>query len=91
MKTAYFLSFLFGLNNWQLDQTPDELLQAAEKIGGGRALDIGCGEGDHSISLAKMGWSVIGIDFINRAIRQAKEKAKQAQVVQFMALYKQVL
>ncbi|HEU4948262.1 MAG TPA: class I SAM-dependent methyltransferase [Kribbella sp.] len=46
----------------------------------GKALDIGCGRGRHSIDLARRGWEVTGIDFVPRAIRQAKERAAGAGV-----------
>ena len=39
---------------------------------GDRVLDIGCGQGRHSIALAKAGYSVVGIDFSNENIDAAK-------------------
>jgi SAM-dependent methyltransferase len=38
-------------------------------------LDLGCGSGDLSIYLAQLGYQVIGIDFVERAIASAREKA----------------
>jgi SAM-dependent methyltransferase len=46
--------------------------------GPGRALDLGCGSGTSSLALARAGWQVTGIDFVPRAIRLAKQKAKIA-------------
>lgn len=37
-------------------------------------LDVGCGSGDLSIHLAQLGYEVVGIDFVETAIRQAREK-----------------
>lgn len=41
----------------------------------GPALDVGCGSGDLAIALAQRGLSVLGIDFVESAIAQAREKA----------------
>jgi cyclopropane fatty-acyl-phospholipid synthase-like methyltransferase len=38
-------------------------------------LDIGCGSGDLAIFLAERGRQVIGVDIVEGAIRQAREKA----------------
>jgi cyclopropane fatty-acyl-phospholipid synthase-like methyltransferase len=37
-------------------------------------LDVGCGSGDLSIYLAKSGHQVVGIDFVETAIKKAQEK-----------------
>lgn len=39
-------------------------------------LDVGCGSGDLAISLAQDGLDVLGIDFVEAAIAQAREKAR---------------
>jgi len=51
-------------------------------------LDVGCGSGDLSIFLAKLGHKVTGVDFVETAIMQAREKAQSlpddiAQLVDF--------
>ena len=38
-------------------------------------LDVGCGSGDLAIHLAQNGFQVLGIDFVDAAIAQAREKA----------------
>ena len=38
-------------------------------------LDVGCGSGDLSIYLARLGHQVVGIDFVETAIAHAQEKA----------------
>jgi SAM-dependent methyltransferase len=38
-------------------------------------LDLGCGSGDHAISLAQRGLQVMGVDFVESAIMQARAKA----------------
>ena len=37
-------------------------------------LDVGCGSGDLSIYLAQLGYQVLGIDFVEKAITNAREK-----------------
>ena len=46
----------------------------------GRALDIGCGTGSYAILLAQQGYKVTGVDFINKAINIAMERADKANV-----------
>jgi len=41
----------------------------------GPILDMGCGSGDLSIYLAQLGYQVLGIDFVEKAIANAREKA----------------
>lgn len=41
----------------------------------GPILDLGCGSGDLSIYLAKLGYQVTGIDFVEKAVTSAREKA----------------
>ena len=38
-------------------------------------LDLGCGSGDLAIYLARLGHQVVGIDFVESAIRNAQDKA----------------
>lgn len=40
----------------------------------GPVLDVGCGSGDLAISLAQGGLRVLGIDFVDAAVEQAREK-----------------
>lgn len=46
----------------------------------GRALDVGCGLGTQSIYLARQGFTVDGIDFQNKALDRARERAAAADV-----------
>lgn len=51
-------------------------------------LDLGCGSGDLAIYLAKLGHRVVGIDFVESAIKSAQDKAESlsketAQLLRF--------
>jgi SAM-dependent methyltransferase len=39
---------------------------------GGRALDVGCGTGRHTLQLAELGWDAVGVDNVQRAIEIAR-------------------
>jgi SAM-dependent methyltransferase len=41
----------------------------------GRALDLGCGRGHWSITLAQRGWYVTGVDLARKAVRAARARA----------------
>jgi SAM-dependent methyltransferase len=40
----------------------------------GRALDLGCGRGQHAAELARRGWEVVGVDYATRAVDAARSK-----------------
>lgn len=65
---------------WDTGITPPEVMAFLKNHPPGRALDLGCGTGTNVITLAQHGWQVVGIDFVGRAIRQAKRKAHLAGV-----------
>jgi SAM-dependent methyltransferase len=41
----------------------------------GKVLDVGCGAGEHTIMLTRLGYDVLGIDFAAHAVAQARENA----------------
>jgi SAM-dependent methyltransferase len=46
----------------------------------GPALDLGCGSGIWSVKLAARGWEVTGVDIVPKALRTARERAREAGV-----------
>jgi SAM-dependent methyltransferase len=46
----------------------------------GSVLDPGCGAGEHTIHLARLGYDVVGIDFSPHAVEQARETAAARRV-----------
>ena len=65
---------------WDSGISPPELLDFIATHSPGKAIDIGCGTGTNVITLAQAGWQVTGVDFIPRAIRMAKRKARKAGI-----------
>lgn len=77
-RLIYEVMYRMGKPVWDTGTTPPEVIQAiAKERTPGRALDLGCGTGTHSIYLAQRGWQVVGIDFSTKAIAAAYAKAKQ--------------
>jgi len=70
--------YLEGTTPWDTGISPPELMEAISgphALPAGRALDIGCGTGTNSLTLAMRGWQVLGVDFAEPAIVQANIKA----------------
>ena len=82
-RILYKVSYNVAKQNWDNDMTPAPLLQAANSTLStpGIALDLGCGTGTQAVELASLGWTVYGIDYVPKAIRVAKEKAYQNNMV----------
>ncbi|WP_307962005.1 class I SAM-dependent methyltransferase [Salinispora arenicola] len=55
-------------------------MEGPDALPRGRALDLGCGHGRHSIYLARQGWDVTGIDIVATAVATARAKAAEAGV-----------
>ena len=49
-------------------------------VTGGRALDLACGPGRHSVPLAKRGFSVTGVDLSDFLLEQARRRADEQDV-----------
>jgi cyclopropane fatty-acyl-phospholipid synthase-like methyltransferase len=78
LRRLTFQLFYLRHPPWESGIVPPEVEDFIANNPPSRALDLGCGTGTSSIALAKAGWTVTGIDFVPRAIRMAKRKAKAA-------------
>jgi len=89
MSLAYRFLYMVGVTPWEQMAR----LRGAERIaalfereeaGGeppyGPALDLGCGSGIWAVELARRGWEVTGVDFVPKAVRRARERAREAGV-----------
>lgn len=60
-----------------VDPSPDPLLiESAELLPPGRALDLACGAGRHTLYLAKLGWHVTAVDASAVALDLLRRNAK---------------
>jgi SAM-dependent methyltransferase len=85
MRFLYQLMYRIGFTPWDTLETPvpavlREVIEGPEALHSGRALDLGCGMGRHSIYLAMHGWQVTGLDLAGRALRAARQRADRAGV-----------
>ena len=46
----------------------------------GKVLDVGCGTGEHTILLTRLGYDVLGVDFAPQAVEQAGRNAEAKNV-----------
>ncbi|MGW1127995.1 methyltransferase, FxLD system [Streptomyces sp. NPDC002526] len=58
----------------------------AELTGGGRALDVGCGNGELAAYLASLGCTVDAVDFADTAITRAREEHAGVEGVRWLCL-----
>ena len=81
MKTMYNLMYRYSTPPWVLGPRA-ELKDAvmSGRLHPGRAIDLGCGEGDNAIYLAEHGFTVTGVDYAEAAIDKARAKAARAGV-----------
>jgi SAM-dependent methyltransferase len=83
MNTGYRLLYRLGITPWDRQPIPPELttlVQGAGALPPGRALDLGCGTGKHSVYLASLGWAMTAVDYVPRAIAAARDRARAAKV-----------
>jgi cyclopropane fatty-acyl-phospholipid synthase-like methyltransferase len=81
LLSRFFYTWLYlGRPPWDTGVTPPEVVAFVQTHPPGRALDLGCGTGTNTIYLAQHGWQATGVDFVGRAIRSARRKARRAGV-----------
>jgi len=61
---------------------PQAAVVALEREGrlGGSVLDVGCGTGEHTILLTRLGYDVLGVDASERAVELARDNAERQGV-----------
>ena len=65
---------------WDVELPPPEVLELVQVLPPGRALDLGCGFGRACRYLAQHGWQCDGVDFVEKAIVTARQRADAAGV-----------
>lgn len=73
---------------WQTGGGSTNLARAIEEgwlPPGAEVLDVGCGSGEHAAWLAERGFTVVGIDFSENAIRRARETHGSVPALSFFA------
>jgi SAM-dependent methyltransferase len=81
---ATFEDLYAGPAPWDIGRPQRPFAAIADRITG-PVLDAGCGTGEHALFLAARGLRVIGIDFVDEALRRARAKAaERGLAVQFL-------
>jgi SAM-dependent methyltransferase len=64
---------------WNVETPPQLLVELLDsgKVRPCKAIDLGCGAGNHAVYLASRGFEITGVDFSPTAIRLAKENAEK--------------
>jgi SAM-dependent methyltransferase len=65
-----------GLPPWEIGKPQPPFIEVTEQVAG-PVLDSGCGTGNTALYFASRGLKVTGIDFVEDAIRQARDKAAE--------------
>ncbi|MCI0519676.1 MAG: class I SAM-dependent methyltransferase [Chloroflexi bacterium] len=76
-RIFFFLAY-FRRPPWDSGISPPELLEHIASHPPGRALDLGCGTGVNVLTLAQRGWQAAGVDFVPRAVAQARSRLRRA-------------
>lgn len=90
MLRAYKILYRIGFTPWEGMTRSEPIVGQISALFGreesgrqppyGQALDLGCGSGIWAVKLAARGWQVTGVDFVPKALRRARERAKEAGV-----------
>ena len=83
MSFAYELMYRVGFAPWERagELGSEQLWRLLDKESrSGRALDVGCGTGRHTLELAERGWEAVGIDNVQRAVEKARRQPDAGKV-----------
>ena len=80
LRRLFFSLWYMFRPPWDTGVSPPELMEFIGSHPAGRALDLGCCTGTNVITLAQHGWEATGVDFVGRAVRAARRKARQAGI-----------
>jgi len=72
-----------GDHGWPVEGATPEVTRLLRKVGSGRgrrALDLGCGEGRHTVLLARRGYDVTALDLEPLALKKARATVRAAGV-----------
>src|ERR1700730_19266904 len=85
----YRLMYRLGVTPGERRPIPplwQRLVEGADALPPGRALDVGCGTGRDAIHLTNRGWKVTAVDGVEEALAKARQRAAQEDVqVQWIA------
>jgi cyclopropane fatty-acyl-phospholipid synthase-like methyltransferase len=73
---ATFEGLYAGPAPWDIGRPQAQFVAIANRVAS-PVLDAGCGTGEHALFLAARGHRVVGIDFVEEAIRRARRKAAE--------------
>ncbi len=82
-RTFFRKAYESGDHGWPVEGPTPHVARLVARLGGGRgksALDLGCGEGRHTIHLARRGYDVTALDLEPLALRKARAIAARAGV-----------
>ena len=79
MRVIYSLAFSLGFTDWKLKETPVEIFETVKGMKKGHALDLGCGEGEHAVALAKKGWQVVEWILCGQPLKARKSPPKNRE------------
>ncbi|MFD2416254.1 class I SAM-dependent methyltransferase [Amycolatopsis pigmentata] len=81
LRDSFESAYESGTAPWIIDE-PQPAVVELERAGWirGEVLDPGCGTGENTIHLARLGYDVLGVDFSPSAVRHARANAAARQV-----------
>jgi SAM-dependent methyltransferase len=82
-KRFFRKAYQTGEHGWPVEEPTPDVERLLRRLGSGRgrtALDLGCGEGRHTVLLARLGYAVTALDLEPLALEKARAAARRAGV-----------